>query len=92
MTVKVKLFATLRESVGTNEIELSATDVKDLLNKLESKYKALKGKFFKDQDRKKLKDNIIIIKKGRNIIYLEGLETELEDNDEISIFPSVGGG
>jgi sulfur-carrier protein len=35
---------------------------------------------------------ITILKNGRNIVFLDGLETELQDGDKIALFPPVTGG
>ena len=35
---------------------------------------------------------ITILKNGRNIVFLDGLETELRDGDKIALFPPVTGG
>ena len=35
---------------------------------------------------------IIILVNGRNVLYLQGLDTPLEAGDEVSIFPMVAGG
>jgi molybdopterin synthase sulfur carrier subunit len=39
-----------------------------------------------------LSDAIIILVNGRNVLYLKGLDTPLEADDEVSIFPMVAGG
>ncbi|HEC93537.1 MAG TPA: hypothetical protein ENI51_11260 [Candidatus Atribacteria bacterium] len=39
-----------------------------------------------------IKSTILILKNGRNIRLLGGLLTKLEDGDEVSIFPPLGGG
>ena len=43
-------------------------------------------------DNSKIKDYIQILKNGRNIKYLNALNTQLKDADTISIFPPVAGG
>ena len=40
----------------------------------------------------KLKSDITFLKNGREIKFLNGLDTILESDDEISIFPLVAGG
>jgi molybdopterin synthase sulfur carrier subunit len=39
-----------------------------------------------------LSGEIIILVNGRNVRYLQGLETPLAADDEVSIFPMVAGG
>ena len=87
----IKFFAFIRDYTGTKETSLdSCFDLRLLLDKLCFKY----GRRFREKllvgDR--LSDDIIIMVNGRHIEHLEGLDTKLGDNDEISIFPKVAGG
>ena len=81
--VRVRVFATLRSIVGKNELELQASTVGELLEKLYSKYPEMK---------KELEKGAVILVNGKSIEYLEKLDTKLKDEDEVSIFPPVGGG
>jgi len=92
MPIKIKLFANLAERAGEDEVEVSAEDVKEALVKLESRYPSLEEKIFKSREKKELSESITVIKDGRNITYLNGLKTELNDGDKLSVFPPVGGG
>ena len=92
MDVKVKLFASFGEQVGKNQLTVSATDVRDLLNKLTAQYEGLKRSFYTDPQAEKLGDNINIMVNGRNINFTGGLDTPLKDGDRVAIFPPVAGG
>jgi molybdopterin converting factor small subunit len=39
-----------------------------------------------------LRPSVIILINGQNMRFLEGLETELSDGDEVYIMPVIGGG
>ena len=52
--------------------------------------KNLRKKFFDKNGQ--LFNHYIILVNGKNIKFLEGLETTLKDEDEVSIFLPVGGG
>jgi len=39
-----------------------------------------------------LRKNISIFRNGRNILFLKGLETELDAGDSVAIFPPTAGG
>jgi molybdopterin converting factor small subunit len=39
-----------------------------------------------------LRDLVNILKNGRNIQFLSGLDTPLDDGDTIALFPPVAGG
>ncbi|MHA2242834.1 MAG: MoaD/ThiS family protein [Candidatus Thorarchaeota archaeon] len=43
-------------------------------------------------ENQEIKSDITILKNGREIRFLAGLETDLDSGDEISIFPIVAGG
>jgi len=90
--ITIKLFADLAERAGEKKVEVSSENVRGALIELEKMYPALEEKIFKDESGEELKESITVIKDGRNISYLQGLETELEDGDKISLFPPVGGG
>ncbi len=90
--VKVKLFAQIAEIAGSNEFEIEGEDVRDVLKALVSEVAELEEQLFKDDEHAELRDDKIVLKDGRNIGYLDGLDTEVEEGDKISIFPVVGGG
>lgn len=89
--MKVKYFAYIRDYTGTKEIQIEHYNtLKALLIKLCEKHgKKFGNKIFKDDS---LSDEIIILVNGRNIVHLQGLDTLLSPEDEISIFPVVAGG
>ncbi|MCD6276197.1 MAG: MoaD family protein [Thermoplasmata archaeon] len=82
---RVKFFATLRDITGVREINVEGVkNIKELLEILYSRYGE---RFRKEMERK----NMILVN-GRNVLDLQGYETKIEEEDEISIFPPVGGG
>jgi len=42
--------------------------------------------------RSEVEMTMVILKNGRNIRWLDGLRTKLEDGNEMAIFPPVEGG
>lgn len=88
--MQVKLLATLRNITDRNEVEIEAEDVEDVINKLIKKYGSEMEKVLLESGT--LKETISILVNGRNIIYLEGVETKLNENDKVTIFPQVAGG
>ena len=92
MKITVKFFAPFRELFGANESEIelrSATDVRELLNHLCNSSER-REKIF-DQFGK-LNSSVMILKNGQPIQILDGVQTKLEEGDEIAIFPPVSGG
>ena len=88
----VKYFATIRTYTGEAERRLDETpaDLRELLTALSGRY----GTSFRRAvySGAELGDAIIILVNGRNVLYLKGLDTPLEADDEVSIFPMVAGG
>ena len=92
MSIKVKLFADLREIVGKKEINASAKNVGELLYYLGEKYDKLEEELFKGKGLEEKCKFLNILVNGRNIELLDGLQTKLSEEDKIAIFPPIGGG
>ena len=91
--MKVKVYATLQTLVGSPEVDVNAgpgDTVAKALNELVSRYPSLKPRLF-DQDGRLL-DRIHVFLDGRDVRYLDGLDTIIGEEQEIRIFPPVGGG
>ncbi|WXG39860.1 MAG: ubiquitin-like small modifier protein 1 [Candidatus Freyarchaeum deiterrae] len=86
----VKFFANLREVTKVKETEIEAQNIELLLNKLVEIY----GDPFREAifDDGKIRKFIKILHNGRDIDFEQGLETKLESEDVVAIFPPVGGG
>lgn len=79
----VKFFATLRNAAGTREAQVSAANVKELLERLSSDYEGRLDRY--------LKISTVLVN-GRNVAQLKGRRTRLKPDDVVSIFPPLGGG
>jgi MoaD family protein len=100
MKVTVRPFLFIRDALGDQrEIEVklnSPATISDLLTTLRREYglpdeipigRGVFELFHGNEVR-----NMVILKDGRNIRFLEGMETKLEDGAEIALFPPVVGG
>jgi molybdopterin synthase sulfur carrier subunit len=93
MKVKVKFFGHLRDLIGKKaisevDLEENAT-ISALLERLSFDSKTKDAMF---DELQQLRSNITILINGREIRFLENLDTKLTAGDEISIFPIVVGG
>jgi len=93
MMVTLKTFADYREITGITEkhLELEAgMTMGGLLNMLTDAYPGLRPAMFKDSGR--LREFIILMVNGRNIEFLDKMNTMLGEGDVIALFPPVAGG
>ncbi len=90
--VNVKLFANLREIAETSSLTLTGDTVKDVLLSLTEQHPPLKELIFEKGDDLKLCGYINVFLNGNNIKHMEGLDTVLNDSDELGVFPPVSGG
>lgn len=91
--VKFQFFSTLQDLTLTDSIEIDTNGtVKDALEKIFDIY----GEDFKnrilDKNSGNVKKFIIITVNRKDIRHLNGINTELNEDDEISILPAVAGG
>ena len=93
MKVTVKFYSYLRDLIGKKTmIELDLDEgaiISHLLTKLFLDPQIKEALLDENQE---LKSDITLLKNGREITFLAGMETKLEAGDEISIFPLVAGG
>ena len=90
----VNLFATLRELAGHRTVNFELPDgatVRQLLDRVIERYPAMRGELF-DEDGE-LFGHVHVFINGRDAPHLDrALETPLTENDNVDLFPAVGGG
>ncbi|WP_224268103.1 ubiquitin-like small modifier protein 1 [Haloprofundus salinisoli] len=92
MQLQLRFFATFREAVGQKTIDREYDDglvVGDVLSALESEFDGLEGQLLENGE---LKPQINVLKNGREVLHIQGIETTMEDGDTLSVFPPVAGG
>jgi MoaD family protein len=92
ITITVKSFATLREVMDAQaRVDLpGGATVRTLLDRLTRQYPGLDEQIFSAPDT--LRDLVNVLRNGRNIAFLAGLDTPLSDGDLVALFPPVAGG
>ena len=91
--MKVRLFATLRQLVGMGEIEMALHDgdtVGSVLARLVVAHPVLGERVFDEDGNLETSINVFINR--RSIRFLDSLNTCLNEDDELAIFPPVAGG
>lgn len=91
MPIQVRVPTALRQVTGgTTRIEVEATDIGAALQELEAAYPALKP-VLRDEEGA-LRPRVSVYVNDRHVRYLQGLETPLQDGDEVFVLPVVMGG
>lgn len=88
----VKLYATLRQHVKGGAVTVNDNGyatIADILTEVVAQYPVLHDELYEDD---RLHPSIHVFVNGRDVIYLNGLETEVKPTDSVRIFPPVGGG
>jgi molybdopterin synthase sulfur carrier subunit len=91
--MKVKIYATLRQIVGGPSVEVNAgngSTMGQVLQELIALHPALRPKIWDEHG--ELLRQIHVFLNGRDVRYLNGLETTIRESDTLAIFPPVGGG
>ncbi|MFC4447608.1 ubiquitin-like small modifier protein 1 [Halorussus aquaticus] len=88
-----KLFADLAEIAGGKQVEVETgpgETVGAALAELVAEHPDLEARIYDDDG--DLRDHINVLRNGTNVHTEDGLDTELEDGDELALFPPVSGG
>jgi len=92
--MKVRLFGTLRSAVGgSKEIEVHVggrRTARQLLDQLILSYPGLAQKALAQSGELQAGMNLLV--NGRSVRFLNGLDTLLHEDDEVALFPPLGGG
>lgn len=88
---KIIFYGALARLIGEKEVEVEASTLKEALNKLATKYgEAIRDRIFDEAGNPRRFINIYV--NGKDIRFLNRLETPLNPGDEALIIPAVSGG
>ena len=94
ISLQVIFYAGLRQAAGQKTADFTfpaALTVKELVHEIISAYPELEAELTSKQGELLPHNNYLV--NGRDVRYLDGnLDRLLDDGDQVSIFPAVGGG
>ena len=89
--VKITFYGALVTVTQMKTVEVDVSELKEALDILSSKY----GERFKDRlydEKGKVRRFINLYVNGKDVRFLNQLNTQLKEGDNVSIIPAVGGG
>ncbi|HEX5762176.1 MAG TPA: ubiquitin-like small modifier protein 1 [Solirubrobacterales bacterium] len=90
MAVKVKIPTQLRAATGgESEVEVSGATVGEVLDAVFHAHGDLRERITQDGD---LRRFVNVYVSGEDIRFQDGLETRIDEGDEVTILPAVAGG
>jgi MoaD family protein len=93
--IRLRFLSTMKELVEKNyeslEVDAHAT-VEDLLRELSMRYNNSVVNLVFQEDKKSIRNDILILVNDVDISALDGLETLLSENDEVALIPVAHGG
>lgn len=88
-----KLFADLAEITGEKHVAVAVDadepTVGDALDALLAAYPALESRVYEEDE---LSTHINVLVNGNDVDTLDGLDTTVDESDELALFPPVSGG
>jgi MoaD family protein len=91
VTATVRIPTILRTYTGgASEVSAEGATLADVLNDLEANYTGIRARILDDAGDLRRFVNVYV--QGEDIRFLDGLETSVEDGDEVTILPAVAGG
>ncbi|BDG59646.1 ubiquitin-like small modifier protein 1 [Caldinitratiruptor microaerophilus] len=92
--MEVRLYASLRDVAGTRVVTVPAKPgetVGEVLGRVFARHPALRPLVL-SPDGSGLLPHVLVFLSGRSIRELQGLDTPVGEDDELALFPPVGGG
>lgn len=91
MAVKVRIPSPLLKlTQNQSEVPAEGSNVKEVLNHLNSQYPGIKERLYDEKDQLRRFVNVYV--NDEDIRFKDGEKTALKDGDELSIIPAIAGG
>ena len=91
MGITIRIPTPLRTlTSGRDEVLVDGATIGEVLDNLEAAHPGFRSKLYDDQGR--LRRFVNIYANDEDIRFLESLDTELSEGDEVSIVPAIAGG
>jgi len=88
---RITLYGALAKNIQDKTTDVEASTLKEAIDALTEKYgEQIGNKIYDEKGRLRRFVNIYV--NGKDIRFLKHLDTQLNDEDQISIIPAVGGG
>lgn len=92
MAVTVRIPTPLRQVTnGERIVDVAGASLKECLTNLDRQYPGIRGRIVEESSGE-LKQYIIIYVNGEDVRFLQGVNTPVNNGDEVSIVPAVAGG
>ena len=95
ITVKVRTILAIKKILGKGEIELSVPEkstLQELVTTLVNRSGDELASLLLEPETRNVLPHIRLMVNGRDIAFLDGMETALQSGDEVLILPPVSGG
>lgn len=90
MAITVRIPTPLRTLTGGAEsVQIEAKNVREMVENLETSHAGMKERLMDDKGVRRF---VNLYVGEEDIRFLDGLDTELKDGDEVSIVPAIAGG
>ncbi len=90
MAVKVQIPTPMRQHTDNqNIVEVAGSTVKGVLDALGAKYPGISSRIFENGQVRRF---VNLYLNDEDVRYLNNLDTEVKDGDELAIIPAVAGG
>ena len=91
MEISVRIPTPLRRLTnGQDKVTLTSTTIKNMVNDLEETFPGMKKRLCDDDGN--LRNFVNVYVNGEDVRFLNGMETSLQNGDEVSLVPAVAGG